>query len=219
MAYADERHDALLRKLAEVAAKRQAAANEEARRADRAGDVEQRDWLGTGAQGASLGSSFGPWGALVGGIIGSGYGMIRAGRNRMQHGQNFFEAAGNTMGDFLPENVRKHPGEFGQKALPALGMLGKAYQQNQANKALSGVQSDAKMGDLGSGNATPSLTLQKEFSDPNAEALRNYRSAMSSTPQYGGLGGQKLAMGDNPGVDNGQAWEIGPDGKIRFKLT
>lgn len=215
----DARHDQLLQMLSQMAAKKQAAANEEARRADRVGDVEQRDWLGTTAQGASMGSSFGPFGALIGGIIGSGYGMIRAGKNRMDHGQGFFEAAGNTMGDFLPENVRKHPGEFGQKILPAAGMLGKAYQDNKASKALNGVQSDAKMGDLGKGTATPSLTLQKEFSDPNAEALRNYRTAMGSAPQYGGLGGQKLGMGENPGIDNGQAWEIGPDGKLRFKLV
>ena len=102
---------------------------------------KQTHWMDTAAQGASLGSAAGPWGALVGGAIGTVAGQINAYNAREKLGLNhqpLLQTLGEMQVDYTPKE-----GVFGsithgdalKNAVPALGMAASKIQASGKDAA------------------------------------------------------------------------------------
>ena len=107
--YADRRA-AALQKLGDMAMARQKFLDEMYRRSEEQAMAEQNvaaeqersgklNWFDDAAKGASMGSAFGPWGALVGGIAGTAKGQVEAYKQRRSEGQGFGSSLLSTVGD------------------------------------------------------------------------------------------------------------------------
>lgn len=76
-----------------------AQAQAQLQRAQQAQAEDKKNWFDEAAQGASMGAVAGPWGALIGGIIGTGMGMAEAVGQRQSEGEGALSAIGNTIFD------------------------------------------------------------------------------------------------------------------------
>ncbi len=85
----------------EVQAKQQAMLQEAKQREAE----DKKNWFDEGAQGASMGAAAGPWGALIGAVIGTGMGMYEAIGQRREEGEGMMGAIGHTIFDAPGFNV------------------------------------------------------------------------------------------------------------------
>lgn len=111
--------------------------------------ADNKNWLDEAASGARMGAAAGgPWGALVGGIAGTGMGMKKAYDQRREEGQSGWDSATRTAFDTPGGSLKLNKGNMGDMA-QAYGSS-KAYNdQEKARK--SGLQ-EAKWESKGFGS-------------------------------------------------------------------
>ena len=108
----------------------------------------QQSWHDDAAKGAAMGSSFGPWGALIGGIIGSAKGTVESIGSYTREGDNVGEAMLKTFGEVLP-GVSLGRGMLGAEVVDeyGAGMLADesmAYGGQAAGQAYSKYAADQR---------------------------------------------------------------------------
>jgi hypothetical protein len=226
-------HDELLRQLSSIAAQNKIKLEAEEARAKKYADLEDADYMqaredavnaeqnpyAMSAQGASMGSAFGPWGTLVGGILGGVYGNVKDYSSRKAHGESTGDALlGSFKDTAMPwqnKDLMKHPMNTFGRAMPAVGTLGRAYQQNQANNALHGTDGagtfDSSAG-LGTGGSRLGLSDENRLATDD-NGLQTYLSATGEQQDpmnaklYGGAGETGGSLG----------WHVDPvTGKVKY---
>lgn len=126
-----EDYQKILDQYSTLAAKRQQASELAAQNVAAQQRQQNTDWASSAAQGAGLGASFGPWGALIGGVAGGALGMGRAYNQRRSEGQNVGNALTHTLFDFKPVTS----GNFFTSASSAVPAIASAYRRSQAGNS------------------------------------------------------------------------------------
>ncbi len=143
------------------------------------------NWARPAVAGATAGSMFGPWGALIGGVAGAGMGVAGAVQRRQKDkpGLSTWSAIGNTLGDSKPWTTELRDNPMGIVGLA--GNLKKGQENDAKMQALQTARrpygSDVTTG-MGLGSSIPAAGYQQG-------------------PQYGygGVGQQGIQAPSGPG--------------------
>lgn len=145
--------------LANLAAQRQSAYKKVLQQQQDMINADEQNWMPSAMKGASLGSSFGPWGALIGGIAGTAAGMYSSAKSQHDKGgKSWLEAGARAMFDpSLTFGSERQINRDVSSAMPAAGAMGSAFQkyQQQQKAAATGPATTPPSSDIlsGAGNA------------------------------------------------------------------
>lgn len=218
-------HDELLQQLSQIAAQNKIKRDAEEARAKKYQGMEDADYMkarqeqidaeqnpyAMSAQGASLGSAFGPWGTLIGGIAGGVYGNVKDAMSRHEHGAGWGESivgsAKDTLAPWQNKDLMHHPMNTISRGAGALGTLGSAYNKMQSDNALAG-KAPAQFGGGGPDiNSQDSSVLSKSFGDPGSTGTDKFGRSLGNSPLETYLSATGSQAQSSPLANQGYTWD------------
>jgi hypothetical protein len=176
----------------------------EAQAAEKEAREQERNWGSTALQGTARGSTFGPWGALAGGILGTVAGQARAVKSQLDEGGRDWDKTKRVANQLFGWGIVE-PWTKAETYTGAVGMGQKLKTPLLAEKT-DGMRSGGAYGGGGYGSAlSPGELSMDTYSGYGGEYADASDAGLAASTGVGGAG-----SGDTYGADLGGGSELAP---------